>query len=256
MPLLSTGSYCVDVLERGTASGLGMILTNAEMRRLIACAASASDCDAALACASRNHPPSYCASNPGDSCDGSTLVRCPATTDWPILTTECAQWGLRCEVANGGASCTNGMQCDPHNAAHCDGDQLISCDPTTKLQASASCSQVLAGTVCRPAGSASDCLPAGNPCSTTGSSCAGQKLVACVGGETVTLDCAPLEATCTDTPSGFDCVENNAACTRDSMDACNGDSMEICVHGSYAATNCRTIGKTACVVNGGITRCE
>jgi hypothetical protein len=237
---------CAAVLEGAIVEGLP------QMRRAVDCVHGATDCKSALDCIDAGHGPDYCQAHPGWSCDGPLAIQCPSTPDWPGLAiTNCALLGMRCTAANFGASCTDGVACDPTAPSTCDGNFAITCDGNTKLRRVTECGAIGAGFVC----SAPDgCVPPGPVCSATWADhCDGNTAVICANGHQVSTDCTLSEANCVD---GL-CIDAAQLCRSDAQtaDLCNGDSYEICTNGHWTGVPCASIGFAKCGMKSTIAAC-
>ncbi|HEX6836547.1 MAG TPA: hypothetical protein VF334_08230 [Polyangia bacterium] len=259
-PPTATLGNCIDYFLSGIDNWVAppvffrLSIAPSEFRRYVDCAVASSDCAGLLRCASRGHDPSFCAAHPGNVCDGDLLVQCPpasAVPDWAIYTNDCAAAGLRCEAANGSASCTDGVGCDPSVAAYCDGNRYwVTCDGTTHLRSRVDCARdSIPGATCRIGsgfGDPAGCLPSGPPCS--GARCDGDELVVCVAGEEVRADCTQLASRCDASSGKPACVPTASECGDGAKDQCAGGDLTTCVEGMLRAVDCATIGLSACTL--------
>ena len=255
-PPAATMNNCVFYLLAGLEGLPGFFVPPAvdvtDFRRYVDCARSSGDCASVLACATQGHDAAFCTAHPGTTCDGNLVVPCPpatATPDAALFTIDCAARGLGCVEANGGASCTNGISCDPQaEPAGCDGNRYFTfCDDTTRLRYRADCTRSpIANATCRAGGDTVGCLPSGPPC--TGDRCDGDTWVRCLGGDEVPLDCAELGATCGLVKAAPACVPLASECSDGTTtDACSGDSLTTCVDNQLFAVPCGSIGLATCV---------
>lgn len=257
-PPTSSISNCIDYFQSGIDNWIAppvffrLPLAPSEFRRYVECAVASSDCAGLLQCASRGHDPSFCAAHPGNVCDGDVLVQCPpasAPPDWAIYTTDCAAAGQHCAAANGSASCTDGVGCDPSAPPYCDGNRyFVTCDATTHLRSHVDCARdPIVDATCRidpgfggPAG----CLPSGPPCSRA--RCDGDELVVCVAGEEVRADCTQLASRCDAAKPA--CVPVATECAAGTKDQCSGGDLTTCVDGMARVVDCATIGRSTCTL--------
>ena len=220
-----------------------------ELHRYVDCARVGSDCGGVLACATLGHDAAYCAAHPGTSCDGSLLVPCPpatATPDAALFTVDCAARGLRCVAANGGASCSDDVACDPKSPPSCDGNRYFEyCDATTARRYRVDCARSpVADATCRSDGHVVGCWPSGAPC--TADRCDGDTLVRCLAGEEAPLDCAQLASTCGDDAGHPACLPIATDCTYATADACLGSEVTTCLAGMIERVDCSTLTLRTC----------
>jgi hypothetical protein len=259
-PPAATMRNCIVYLTVGLEGGQAIFVPKeigpADFRRYIDCANHGSDCAGVLACASLGHDAAYCAAHPGSVCDGDLLVPCPPATvspDAALFTVDCAALGMHCAEANGSASCTNGIDCDPNaEGASCDGNRYFDvCDRTTRLRYRLDCARwSIPNATCRDDGQTFNrtigCLPSGAPCA--GDRCEGDVLVTCYVGEERRLDCAQLESACAVVDGKPGCVPIANDCSDSTQDQCAGSGITTCFEGSLQKIDCSTVGGTTCVL--------
>ena len=164
---------------------------------------------------------------------------------------------MRCAEANGGASCTNGISCDPNTeSAGCDGNRYFDlCDRTTRLRYRLDCARSsLPNATCRSDGQTFaptiGCLPSGPPCA--GDRCEGDVLVSCYGGEERLIDCARLESNCAVVDGKPGCVPVASECSDGTTDQCAGTGITTCFEGKLETIDCNAVGATTCVLSPGL----
>jgi len=256
-PPAATMSNCIGYFQAGLDDWIvpaffTLSIPGSEFRRYVACAVAGIDCTSVLECASRGHDPAFCAAHPGNVCDGDLLVQCPpatASADWAIYTSDCAALGMRCAEANGSASCTDGVGCDPKtSSAYCDGNRyFVRCDSDTSLRYRFDCARSpIVNATCRiDTRFASGCLPSGPPCA--GDRCDGDELVVCLAGEEARVDCTGRSSHCAVVSGKPACVPVATDCTYSTSDACDGSGITTCVDGLLERIDCSTLGLTTCM---------
>ena len=263
-PLASAGD-CVTQFELGLASGAGIFFgpSASDLDRIVGCASSNGDCASALACASRNHGPNWCATHSNGGCDGNVIIFC--LSGWGLQQQDCGQFGLSCREANGAATCTNGNACMGTEPVHCVGSQIVQCNASTMLESSIDCAVALPGSTCMTftdpgGGSTTGCFPAGGGCSPDGVRCDGTTGVTCQHGRELRVACGDFGSHCVLTGMGasasFNCVPNQTQCTSQTPDSCMGSSLVMCVNGQELGTQCSSIGFTSCQAVGLTAACH
>jgi hypothetical protein len=244
--LAPNAGTCVYELERAPLEQ-----ASASMVTFAACAARARTCTDVLTCASGNHGPTYCATHPSSSCDGTALVSCPPsnTPGWAIdpPPLDCASIGMMCV----GDTCSDGNTCNGPLVLYCKGSHIMSCDLFRKAEQSVDCAAVYPGGTCGVADSQLQCVPATPDTCTTKTAgvpyaCSGNSLLGCYRLLPSKLDCGPIDSTCGPSGLGFDCVPHAQDCTSKSPDRCNGAALSICVDGRYRDVDCASLGLGAC----------
>jgi hypothetical protein len=234
-------------LERAPVYDVGQSLN-----AFATCTTTTDDCTTALACASLNHGPAYCASHPESSCDGNLAITCFALTmpQWAVTfpPVDCHAVGMVC--VNGG--CTDGKTCDDDITSECTGNTVRGCDQSAMTEASTDCGLVYSGGICSNGGGAPRCIPPGGGICADGSgsyACQGTVLLGCANLLDGKVDCAKIASRCVNDDLGtVDCVANATACTRTSPDRCNGAALEFCQDGTWQDFDCATVGLGACGV--------
>jgi hypothetical protein len=256
-PAAATLNNCIGYLTVGL-EGLPDLFTppsleTADFRRYIDCANRNQDCTDVLDCVTLGHGSAWCAAHPGTTCDGDVLVPCSTATpaDAALFTVDCAARGMHCAVANGGASCSDGVSCDPRaEMPYCDGNRYYQyCDSTTRLRYRFDCARsTIPNATCR---GSKGCVPSGPPCSAN--RCDGDVLVSCIVGQEVPLDCSQRASHCVDVMGNPTCVPIATECDDGkNVDACNNDALTTCLDGTLQSIACSAIGLSTCSLTPGL----
>jgi hypothetical protein len=256
-PPLESVSRCVSAFEFGIGNGAGVWgHSAAQLAQYVDCAKGAMDCQAALSCASRSHDPTYCATHPGNSCDGNLEVECntpPQTADWAIYNLDCGALGLMCEVVNGSAGCTNGVPCKDNGPPQvCDGNRIVECPKGLAMSEPIDCGYVLTSSTCVPETNhqtpVAACLPPGamvGSCGSDSSWCDGNNVVNCWAGVATQFDCSQAGETCGLVGAAGACLPKEDGCEA-AGDSCQGDALTVCANGSLVSFPCSSIGLNTC----------
>jgi len=256
---------CIGYLQAGIAGLPALfappLLDAGDYRRWADCGAASHDCAGALDCATLGHGADYCAAHPGTTCDGDLLVPCPpagATAEAALFTIDCAARGMRCLSADGSASCSDGIACDPKSfAPSCDGNRYVElCDDTTHLRYRLDCARSpIPNATCRSGPNiAAACMPSGAPC--TANRCDGDVLQSCIAGEEVAIDCAQRAGHCMNVGANPTCVPVAGQCDANDKDQCVDARLESCVDGVVQSVACAELGLAACTLTPGLNpRC-
>jgi hypothetical protein len=252
------GAQCAqELLTKQLVGDSELVLDPSVFVRFARCASSATSCEAALACASMNHGPSYCSTHSSRTCDGDVLVSCLPISGWAVASIDCAATGQRCVMQPSGPMCSTSATCDPGGMARCDGDVLVRC--LGGLESRFACGEYIPNGRCGTTDSGLvTCIGPGPSCAELSSRCDGNEIVYCPGDHEARVDCGLFDGRCVSegTPSFSRCPPPDAECSEQSSDRCAGASLEICVNGHYVATPCASIGMTRCVTNAAGARCE
>ncbi|MDP9149960.1 MAG: hypothetical protein M3O36_08490 [Myxococcota bacterium] len=206
---------------------------------LLQCVANAgTSCGAIAQCLNDG---SKCKSNKNpDSCSGSSLTTCR----WGFrMTADCTDVGMICTGGRSNPGCGFGdCASGQEGATYCAGPLVVTCAkgryaPTLDCRAF--------GAACGGNQGAAQCQPSGTPCpgSASGSTCQGQSLDTCLGGQVGSASCVALYGV------GFSCVvdptSNAARCGLDNgcdpatyQDSCNGPSLDYCNAGAVSSYDC------------------
>lgn len=258
--LTSSAGQCAYALERSVVTGTG----DPAFEGFVKCAKTATDCTAALSCASLGHGPDYCSSHAESSCDGDLVIDCfPLTKpQWTVTIPpiDCRAYGMTC--LNG--MCTDGKTCDDQIVSQClpGGTVIRGCDQLTKMEYRTDCRLIYPGGVCDVSTLEPVCAPpqrgqCASPSATSYSSCQGDILSGCQGLLDIKLDCSKMASRCGPDDQGFaDCVPDATDCKRDAPDRCNGPKLEFCQDGAWQDFDCASVGLGPCgTIDGGGVAC-
>jgi hypothetical protein len=214
---------CTKTLLTAMASravtGVPPVFQQLSADQLLACGASATSCADWSACANAPYGPAYCATHPGDSCDGNVAVTCASTTGGGTSKTCSDQFP--CRINAGKAECSSGEACTGFTV-ECGGNGVVTCFKDIKHEA--------------PCAPNESCAYPPAPGPHMGS-CTRKR----VSGP---YDCASVglsyDATATTGAYIETCVPSAPDCNESAK--CNGDTMRWCIAGHARTFDCGTIG--------------
>jgi hypothetical protein len=238
----------------------------------VACAPNASTCDEWIACATHGHCASWCAVEGYGSdapdflmCDGDDVIVCGnGTTGYGTIWQDCAAQGMHCQVVGYGAACTDGNTCTRASNPHCDGNRVVGCDGSTRLEQSQDCAtgggqcvKVSLGTL----GTTAGCTSSGStPCDleTYVPTCQGTVATVCALGSVASVDCAAkaISGSCVPSNGEVQCVPEASECTANTPDTCDGVIFVTCgTDQKLGRIDCTTLGFRTCGDIGGRVGC-
>lgn len=245
--LTSSAGYCSYQLER-TVVAADM---DPALMGFAACTKTAASCTDALACASLNHGPDYCAAHPGSSCDGDLVIDCfPLTMPhWTVTIppTDCRALGMTCLDG----ICTDGKTCHDIITSQCIGTTIRGCEQSTGIEYATDCRLLYPDGVCDVSLGRPECAPPkGGFCSSPNSGpwsiCQGDVLMDCQDLLETKVDCTKFASHCALDGDLADCVSDANDCTPTSPDRCNGAALEFCQDGRYRDFDCASVGLGPC----------
>lgn len=207
--------------------------------------AAGSDCTAVRACFGVEiYADDRCVGPPRQSCDGNTVDTCVFDTSGSNLPPVRFRWDCGSNLCDAAAT-----RCDPppcSGLAICRADYLVAdCTPTpTETRCDP-------GTMCLEHDATASCVGAGPECMRT--HCEGETVIVCDTADLrtrATIDCAPIDAHCTEDASGARCVPHNPTCSSaGSAPSCDHDAIVYCgPSGDLRRYDCRAHGLGTCMV--------
>lgn len=252
VPVRHSVGACVEYLI-GDLIGRDRRLLNGIPRsadHILACAKAATSCDAFTTCVHPGYDDAYCADNPGDSCDGATVVI--GCDDGPPSHVGTCPAGTLCGPETVvGPLCESMVACSLGDPDYCDGGHAYTCWNTVMTayicQGDLECELIESPNQ----SSVARCFPP-TKCSVEGGVCDGDTAVVCEdwresGLDPILrqrrLDCSAANRGCVDGA----CVVNGSACDPEQFEEeCLGNELRVCADGEIVQVDCAAYGFSGC----------